>query len=89
MAGLLLVMCTTGDSGNCNIFLKVLEDTARYAGLLQAPAEGFVLRPWAFFALRAKEELIMLFWPILGQFWCPVVTLLIFSSNTSNLENYP
>ena len=51
----------------------LLEDAARYAGLLLAPAEGFGLRPRAFFALRAKKGLIMLFWPILGHFWCPVV----------------
>ena len=40
---------------------QVLEDTARYAGLLLAPAEGFVLWP------RLKE-LIMLFWLIFGNF---------------------
>ena len=40
----------------------------------------------AFVALRAKRELIMLFWPILGHFWCPVVTLVTFSSNLSNFE---
>ena len=32
-----------------------LEGTARYAGLLLAPAEGFGLRPRLFFALRAKK----------------------------------
>ena len=36
--------------------------------------------------LRAKKELIMLFWPILGHFWCPVVTLVNLSSNLSNFE---
>ena len=41
-----------------------------------APAEGFGLQP------RPR-----LFWPILGHFWCPVVTLLLFSSNNSNFEN--
>ena len=40
--------------------LDLLEDTARYASLLIAPAEGFVL--WQ------KKELIMLFWPILAIF---------------------
>ena len=32
-----------------------LEDTALNAGLLLAPAEGFSLRPRAFFALLAKQ----------------------------------
>ena len=31
--------------------------------------------------LRAKKELIMLFWPIFGISCCPVVTLVTFSSN--------
>ena len=48
-----------------------LEDTARYAGLLLAPAEGFGL------------------WPIFGNFWCPVVPLVIFSSNISTFERNP
>ena len=43
----------------------------------------------AFFALRAKTELIMLFWPIFGNFWCPVVTSVTFSSNLRNLERNP
>ena len=34
----------------------------------------------AFFALRAKKEIIMLFWPSLGNIWCPVVTLVTFST---------
>ena len=44
------------------------------------------LRPSAeaFFALGAKKELFMLFWPIFGDFWCPVVTVVTFSSNLSN-----
>ena len=45
-----------------------LKDMARYSGLLLAPAEGFRLRPRGFFALRAKKELIMLFWLILDHF---------------------
>ena len=28
----------------------------------------------------------MLFWPLFGNFWCPVVTLVTFSSNLSNFE---
>ena len=61
-----------------------LEDTARYAGLLLAPAEDFGL--W----LRlVGQELIMLFWATLGNFWCPVVTLVTFSSNLSNFEKNP
>ena len=68
----------------------VLEDTARYAGVLLAPAEGFGLRTSLFFAFfRAKKEVIMLFWPFFGNFWCPVVTLVTFSSYISNFERNP
>ena len=35
----------------------------------------------AFLALRAKKDLILLFWPIFGHFWFLVVTLVTFSSN--------
>ena len=69
--------------------LSTLKDTSRYAGLLLAPAEGFGPQPRAFFALRAKKKLIMLFKPILGHFWCPVVTLVAFSSNVSNFKKNP
>ena len=31
----------------------------------------------------------MLFWPILGNFWCPVVALVTFSSNIRNFERNP
>ena len=55
---------------------QTLEDMARYAGLLLAPAEGFGLRP----------RLFMLFWPIFGNFWCSVVTVVTLSSNFSNFE---
>ena len=44
----------------------IIEDTARYAGLLLAPAEGFGLRLRFFYALRAKKEVIKLFCPIFG-----------------------
>ena len=40
----------------------------------------------AFFALRGKKEHTRLFLPILGNVWCSVVTLVIFSSNLSNFE---
>jgi hypothetical protein len=62
----------------------------RRHGPLRGPTSSSCggLRPSAdaFFALRAKKELIMLFWPIFGDFWCPVVTLVTFSSNLSNFE---
>jgi hypothetical protein len=48
-------------------------------GLLLAPAE----RLWA------KKKLLCCFSPFLNQFWCPVVTLVIFSSNLCNLEKNP
>ena len=56
----------------------ILEDTARYAGLLPAPAESF---GQGFFWPLAKKWLIMLFGPILGHFWCSAVTLVTLSSN--------
>ena len=67
----------------------LVEDTAHYAGLLLAPAEGFDLWPRAFLALWAKKDLILLCWPILGHLWCPVVTLVTFSSNLSNFKKNP
>ena len=54
-----------------------LGGTARYPGLLLAPAEGFGLWP----------RLFTLFVIILGNFWCSVVTSVIFSSNISNFKN--
>ena len=53
--------------------------TSSSCGGLRPPAE-------AFFALRAKKELFMLFWPVVGDFWCPVVTVVTFSSNLSKFE---
>ena len=47
-------------------FTSILKYTARYAGLLW---------PRLFLPFGQKIEFIMLFWPILGHFWCPVVTL--------------
>ena len=52
--------------------LILLEDTARYAGLLLAAAEGF--GGGLFFALR-QEKLIAAFRPILGHFWCSVTSV--------------
>ena len=57
-------------SGECtlnslhSVMIFVIEDTARYAGLLLSPAEGK-----AFFALGSKKVLFMLFWPILGHIY--------------------
>jgi len=45
-----------------------LEDTARYAGLLLAPAEGFGLRPRLFLPFWHNKELIMFFGPFLAIF---------------------
>ena len=70
----------------------IITITRRY-GQLRGPTSSSCgeLRPLAkaFFALRAKKELIMLFWPIFGSFWCPVVTLVTFSSTLSNFEGNP
>ena len=69
--------------------LMTVEDTARYAGLLLTLAEGFGLGRRLFLPFGQKTELIMLFWPILGHFWCPVVTFVTFSRNLSNFEKNP
>ena len=57
----------------------------RYTSLLLAPAENFGLGR-GFFLPFGQKKIIMLFWPTLGNFWCPVVTLETFSSNLSNFE---
>ena len=38
---------------------------------------------------EAKKELNILFLLIFDNFWCPVVTLVTFSSNLSNFERNP
>ena len=43
-----------------------LEDMARYAGLLLAPAEGFGLRPRLFLPFRQKKSLLCCFGPFLA-----------------------
>ena len=62
--------------------LTKLEDTARYAGLLLTPAEGFGR---GFFCPLGKKRAFYA-WPIFDNFWCPVVTMVTFSSNLSNFE---
>ena len=58
----------------CLVFKKfpglcLLEDTARYAGLLLAPAEGFCLRPRLFLPFDKKRAFYAVL-PIFGNFWC-------------------
>ena len=69
--------------------LLLFKGTRRY-GLLRGPTSSSCGGLWpsaeAFFALRARKEL---FWPIFGIFWCPVVTLVTFSSNLSNFKRNP
>ena len=55
--------------------LKILEDTARYVGLLLAPAEGF---DRGFFGPSGKKRA---FYAVLAQFW----QFLVFSSNHGNI----
>ena len=49
--------------------------------------EGFDIRPRAIFALLAKTDLTLLFWPTLGHSWCPVVTVVTFSNNSKFKKN--
>ena len=69
---------------SCLNFFEVLEDTARYAGLLLAPAEGFGLRPKLFLRFGQKKSVFYCFGPFLAFFCSPVITLVTFSSNISN-----
>ena len=78
--------------GHCIFFslyffsLSKLEGTARYAGFTSRSCGGLPPPAGAFFALRAKIELFMMFWLTLGHFWCSVVTSVTLSSNLSNFE---
>ena len=57
--------------------VQILEDTASYAGLLLAPLESFFCRvQYAYYM-------------VLANFWCPLVTLVTFSSNLSNFKKNP
>ena len=69
-----------------NVPLLTLEDTARYAGLLLASAEGFGR---GFFCPSGKKRA---FYAVLANFrlfWCSVVTSVTLSSNLSNFEKNP
>ena len=44
------------NGANKNVMLEILEGTARYAGLLLAPAEGIWPLADAFFALQVKKS---------------------------------
>ena len=72
--------------------LIIYHYTRRY-GPLCGPTSSSCggLRPSAeaFFALQAKKELFMLFWPIFGDFWCPVVTMVTFTSNLIIFQKSP
>ena len=67
-------------------FKLKLEGTARYAGLLLAPVEGFGR---GFFCPSSKKRA---YYAVLAHFWqflCPVINLVTFSSNLSNFEKNP
>ena len=64
----------------------LLECTARNAGLLLAPAEGFG-RGRGFFALWAKKRAFHAVCAFLGHFSCSVETSVVISCNVSNFEN--
>ena len=63
------------------VMLRLMIVITRRYGPLRGPTSSSCggLRPSddVFFALRAKKELIMLFWPFFGDFWCPVALLLV------------
>ena len=70
-------------------FRKLLEDTARYVGLLLAPAEGFSLQPRLFLPFRQKKRAYDAVLAHFGQFLVPSSNLVTFSSNLSNFERNP
>ena len=67
-ATLCIILCRSGMAalltqlrkGFAHLFTKlpILEGTARYAGLLLAPAEGFGLRPRLFLPFGPKKSLL-------------------------------
>ena len=70
--------------------VNTLEGTARYAGILLAPAEAFGLRPRHFLPLGQKKEFFKaVFLLILGRFWSSVVTSVRLCSNLSYFSKGP
>ena len=67
--------------------VSISQYTRRYSQL-RGPTSSSCggLRPWLFLPFGQKIDLIMLFWPNFGNFWCSVVTIVTFSSNLSNFE---
>ena len=72
-----------------NYSVYILEGTARYAGLLLAPAEVFGQGRGFFLPFWGEKELYTLCVLILGHFWCSAVTSVNFNNNLSNFENNP
>ena len=69
-------------SKNVHVSMQ-LEGTARYAGLLLAPAEGYGLRPRFFLPFGQKGAFYAVF-AYFRPFWCLVVTLVTLSGNLGN-----
>ena len=57
-----------GSLSVCLMLKEILEDTARYAGLLPTPAKGFGLRPRLFLPFGQKKTLLCCFGPFLAFF---------------------
>ena len=75
--------------GEKDFSYNILEGTARSAGLLLAPVEGFGLQPRLLFPFGQKKKCFTLFVLTLGHFWCSVVTSTTFNSNLSNFDKNP
>ena len=69
--------------------LKTLGDTARYAGLLLAPAEGFNLWPRTSFALWAKQKPNFSVLANFRPFLVSSSNLVCFSSKLKNYKKNP
>ena len=63
---------------------RELEDTARYAGLLLAPAEGFGLRPRLFLPFGQKRA----DYAVLAHFWHFLVSSSNLGNFCSNLSDF-
>ena len=63
-----IILLLTGCYPTSKRKLYILKDTARYTGLLPAPAEGSGLRPRLFLPFGQKKSLLCCFGPFLAIF---------------------
>ena len=83
-----VLFCVKWRSGQLVVKYSSVWSTTRSSRQTSSSCEG--LRPAAegFFCPK-KKSLLCLFWPILGHFWCSVVTIIMFSHTLYNFEKIP